>query len=169
MYQNDGFINILEWHGSKGELEIIYANYNGGEWNGLVWPGGATQVRRTIKCIKHRLLFTKQIPSYWYKDSHYKPETVVSVGIPIHVDCRKFWLICEWRIWGQGFMMYSFDTGTFTYNFYTSIFVDIIIICPLLWNNIFTPQLRLTPEHLGRKHISTKKPDYLQLNTGMKY
>ena len=45
MSQNGKFIPLFMWYGSDEVLMATYANYSDGVWHGLVWPGGATQVK----------------------------------------------------------------------------------------------------------------------------
>ena len=45
MWQNSKQIPMFKWDGADEMLTITYTNYSDGVWHGLIWPGGATQVR----------------------------------------------------------------------------------------------------------------------------
>ena len=51
MWQNSELIPMFEWDGANEKLTVAYTNYSDGEWHGLFWPGGATQVRNTTNCM----------------------------------------------------------------------------------------------------------------------
>ena len=45
---------MFKWIGAEERLTIIYDNYIDGEWEGLIWPGEATEVRRASNCSKQQ-------------------------------------------------------------------------------------------------------------------
>ena len=53
MFQNDRFVHLFKWNGAEEVLTIRYPSYRDGEWEGLIWPGGSTQVRDCINSFPH--------------------------------------------------------------------------------------------------------------------
>ena len=54
MFQNDRFIHLFKWNGADEVLTTTYTNHSDGEWHGLVWPGGATQVIDKTNCTEQQ-------------------------------------------------------------------------------------------------------------------
>ena len=44
IYQSGRFLPIMHYHAVDELAEITYAHYNDGAWQGLIWPGGTTEV-----------------------------------------------------------------------------------------------------------------------------